>query len=83
MTQVLPNLCRAVRANASGMTAQQVSKRMLAAAKLQVQDASPEELAAVPALAKCAPDKVEQMKPQELSNSFWQLRSSTMYHRRC
>ena len=69
MMQVLPKLCRAVRAKARGMNAQAIFNCMLAAVKLQ--DASPEVLDAVPALAKRIPATAEDMKPQELSNSLW------------
>ena len=69
MTQVLPKLCRAVRAKTGGMKAQEISNCMLGAVSLQ--DASPEVLDAVPTLAKRIPDMVQHMNPQAISNCLW------------
>ena len=69
MAQALPRLYEAIRVKSDGMNAQGLSNCLWAAARLQ--DASPEVLNAVSALAKRIPDKVEDMVPQHLSNSLW------------
>ena len=71
MSQVLPKLCKAVRAKSDGMVSQALLNCLYSAAKLQ--DAGPEALTVVPILVEhvLLPHTMSSMNAQDISNYLW------------